>query len=170
MPIRVALVLACLAVLCAAAPADARRVVLVATGEATTTCTIAMEQVEYAWSDMFEFTASTDCDVPVQQTAHAWLPYGCCLDTIGADGGVCSAFRTWCASGLGEVQEPNQYSPMRYEVTLVAPRGQGWVGIAETPWWPGPYDECSGVGTDNLKCLFVADLTTRRQSLKSRPS
>ena len=94
---------------------------------------------------VYDYYGETECDRPVEQTGHAFIPNSPLV------GEVCSGFRTHCYSGDVWVTTGGvRYSdPLEYHVTVRAPEGQGWIGAPT---------ECSGVGTDNLKCVFKSDL------------
>lgn len=122
--------------------------VLTAHGEGTTTCTISV--YHSVWPTFIfplgsgnehEFGGNTSCDVPVQQTGEATLPHE---TGPTASAGLCSGFVKQCRSET-TVWDSEYSDPVSYYVTLIAPRGQGWVAAP---------DECSGGGTDNLKCTF----------------
>lgn len=63
-------------------------------------------------------------------------------------GELCNADSTDCYSGGSQYDRGEYDAPMRYTIHLTAPLGQGWIGA--------PLN-CSGVGTDNLKCTFTVD-------------
>ncbi len=142
---------AALALLAAAPPAAALTNVFVAYGEGTTRCTITVSKyVDHGsiWTggtERMKFYGATECDVPLEQTGHASVPGD--AEWPAVDGGLCSGFRTSCRSGVDRVPQAND-PPATYRISLRAPLGQGWVGV--------PTD-CSGVGTDNLKCEFGID-------------
>ena len=135
-----------LAALATAAPAHAE--VFVAYGEGLTNCRI--ETVRYSYSGLTtggenyqSYLGETDCSVPVEQTVHATVAAS--GGQPGLDGGVCAAVTTRCVSGEEDIYDDNG-APMVLQVSLRAPRGQGWLGAPTN---------CSGVGTDNLRCEFV---------------
>jgi hypothetical protein len=133
------------------APAEARRIVLAAYGEGATTCTITLFQAHKPFSPKWDIGGRTECSAPLQQTGEAWLPDD--WDSYREYGALCSGFRTACESGLYFFEgSSSSWGQVHYQVSLTAPRGQGW-GYA-------PVEECSGVGTDILRCTFVADATT----------
>jgi hypothetical protein len=139
------------AALVPAQPAAAE--VFVAYGNGLTVCEIRVEQHVL---NVFGFTmrafGTTDCNTPVDQTSEA---------TMGGnfDAPPCSGVTRHCYSGMpGEHEGFTSYyasgpwyGPLRYTVALRAPDGQGWLGAPTG---------CSGVGTDNLKCVFSVDLAT----------
>ena len=131
----------------AVSAATARAEVFVAYGEDATVCTIEVVNRHYkgittGGEPLQDFSGETDCSVPLEQTAHA---------TIGTDpdldGGLCSGVRESCFSGREEVLSQTT-TPMVFRMTLRAPLGQGWLGAPTN---------CTGVGTDNLKCEFVVE-------------
>jgi hypothetical protein len=132
------------ALLAAAAPAQAREtqlptkeIQLVAYGEGTTICnvTVSMGRIyPHLFFPPYSFQGETNCSAAVQQTGHAW--------SGDASGNTCSTFGTTCRSG-GEVMGA---FAVGYDITVTAPRGQGWVALP---------DDCSGAGTDFLRCHFV---------------
>ena len=134
------LALALCALLAFASPASAvsgREVHrVVAYGEGVTTCEITLyRDIVKVFSYAYHYNGSTSCSTAVQQTGFGWT------ELHDDDGNFCSGFRTTCGSGgesFGEVAH--------YDVTITAPRGQGWVTVPE---------DCSGVGTDNLRCNFA---------------
>ena len=128
-------------VLSAAAPASAE--VFVAYGTGVTVC-----QIRVHHEDNFGFTQRafgvTDCNEPVEQTGHAVMN--------GMNAPACGGVIKHCYSGVPEEggvtyrwEDGVWTGPLRYHVDLQAPSGQGWIGAPTT---------CSGVGTDNLHCVF----------------
>jgi hypothetical protein len=111
----------------------------------------------YLVRDVYTYHGKTVCDVPVQQTGHAFVPH-----EYPFDGGVCSGFRMDCYSGeVGAESDEPKVEPMEYHVTLRAPKDQGWLGAPRF---------CTGVGTDNLKCVFKANDPFSTASLAYRAS
>ncbi len=113
-------------------PGAIRRFALVAYGEGTTECTVGV--AKYRLYDNTNFAGWTDCAVAVQQTGQ--------ISWAGGAGPLCSGFVRSCKS---DGSAPGRYPDVHYRVTLVAPRGQGWIA---------PPAECSGAGTDRLDCTF----------------
>ena len=136
--------------LLAPAPASAlqNKIVLVAYGEGTTTCTVTANTAHrmfWGGEQRYDFMGRTECSVPLEQTGQATLS-----TAVGtASGALCSGFRATCSSS-GDVQG-EEYAQgvgsVRYRVTLRAPLGQGWLNAPES---------CAGVGTDNLTCTFTS--------------
>jgi hypothetical protein len=130
----------------AAAPAQAE--VFVAYGEGVTLCTIDVLHSSHGgniWTGgepEMSFHGEVACNEPVEQTGHAWVPAD--LNWPAYDGGFCAGFTTRCYSGQEDIRTQNSM-PMTYELTLRAPLGQGWLGAPRN---------CTGVGTDNLRCVF----------------
>ncbi len=123
-----------------AAPQAAPAATFVAFGEGLTRCTITAEKHEdLLHRDEYKWSGETTCDRPLEQTAQASFH--------GATSPLCSGVTTYCSSATGWTYfgQPYLQEPMEYRVTLRAPLGQGWIGA---PTY------CSGVGTDNLKCVF----------------
>ncbi len=134
----VAVALALCALLASAAPAAAEKEIrLVAYGEGTTVCTVKIHrEVIRLFDRNYSFRGSTECPVAVQQTAQA---FG------GPEvGSYCARFATTCGSS-----GTTEYSGVDYDISIVAPLGQGWLP-------PFPDGVCSGIGTDNLRCSFHA--------------
>jgi hypothetical protein len=138
--------------LLAAAPAAAETEVFVAYGEGNTACTIQVSKLILDWGQDYSrvlLSGQTDCNVAIEQSARAWMDPSAV--SPAAEGDLCSGFTKTCGSGTfsdGGLQWPE---PVQYHVRLTAPRGQGWVGVPT---------HCSGVGTDNLDCVFQARVAT----------
>ena len=149
---RCALLLA-VALLVAAPPAArAGTEVFVAYGTGVTACQITIGKSQEGpldGPDQTEFYGRTDCTEPVQQTGRAMVPAGI-GDPAALDGGLCSSFSTDCYSGGFQYDNGPYDEPMQYTISLVAPLGQGWIGAPTN---------CSGIGTDNLRCTFTVDDT-----------
>jgi hypothetical protein len=151
-PTKKLLLTAMLALAVGGAP-PAAAATFVAYGEGLTRCTIQAEKVAdggflmlnsappLSHYENYEWWGETTCDRPLQQTAQASL-----REQVSP---MCSGVVADCSSG-GEGFWPAQavQEPMEYRVTLRAPANQGWLGA--------PTD-CTGVGTDNLKCVFRID-------------
>ena len=124
-----------------AAPAPAAHAgTFIAYGEGLTRCTIDVDKDANlpALHAQYDWTGETTCDRPLQQTGQAFF--------AGEVGWLCSGVTTHCSSGDVAWYPGRRISePMEYHVTLRAPAGQGWIGA---PTY------CSGVGTDNLRCVF----------------
>ena len=134
--------------LASAAPASAERAVLVAYGTGVpTTCTISASVVERLLITWITADGRTDCDRAIQQSGQLVAELG--------GGALCSGFRPICTSSGGwttyDEHDLGREGTATYEVTLRAPLGQGWIA---------PADKCSGAGTDNLRCTFVATRTS----------
>ena len=115
-----------------------RRFVLTAYGEGVTTCQVGAV-MNFTAAEGRHFSGWTECSAPVEQTGRAsW--FGAGVPTV--TGPLCSTFGTYCTSS-GNADD--RYTDLRYRVTLVAPRGQGWAASPE---------QCSGAGTDQLDCTF----------------
>ncbi len=106
-------------------------------GTGETTCTISA-RMNAAGPDYRDFEGITDCSRDVQQSAQAWV--------VGASGSAaapsCSGWQALCRSAGWAY---GSYSDVHYQISITAPNGEGWVAAPS---------ECSGVGTDNLKCTF----------------
>lgn len=138
-------------VLATASPAAAETQVFVAYGEGTTACTIRVDKAVrgIVQTTHVYFHGETECNVPVEQYAQASIEgSGGDADAVGS---ACSAFTTTCSSGSWALGDGGWSKPVRYRVKLRAPLGQGWVSSPAA---------CSGVGTDNLDCVFEALLGT----------
>jgi hypothetical protein len=143
-----AFVAPCTLALALAPAATAGTYTFVAYGTGVTSCTIKTHKLEgrNLWTggaERIDYSGQTDCTVPVQQTAHAWVP-----GNPPRDGGTCSGLLASCFSGENVWNVGEWPEPMHYDVTIIAPFGQGWEGAP---------DECSGVGSDHLTCTFTAD-------------
>ena len=145
-----ALLCAAAVALLAPAPASAlqNKIVLVAYGEGTTTCTVTANNVHkmfWGGEERYEFFGRTECSTAVQQSGQATL--GNADPSLVEVAPLCSRFATTCSSA-GAVQGPEYQQGvggLGYRVTLVAPPGQGWVASPQ---------QCAGAGTDNLTCTF----------------
>ena len=152
--LRTAVAVACAAALVSASTAAAGITEIVAIGGGgVTSCTVEAKKLENPWRvwsvgvDSVEFYGRTDCTAPVEQTGHAWVPE---LDANDPplDGGFCSGFRASCWSGGERTVDAGGYmKPMKYEITLVAPRDQGWF----------TEHKCEGVGSHQIHCVFSSD-------------
>ena len=139
----------------AAAPATAaaasgldRHGEMVAYGEGVTRCGVDLEKRSFPLTPfgLWEFRGFTSCTAALQQSGHAWLTTD---EGVVWDAAVCSQVATQCSSGRGG----RGYGPsgtLAYDVHLTAPRGQGWISAPS---------HCTGIGTDNLRCRFVTELT-----------
>jgi hypothetical protein len=145
--LRIALLTIGLALL-ATAPASAATAVFAAYGTGTTTCrvTVTKEEGRNLWTGgehATNYHGNTDCDRAIQQTGQAWVPNSPLM------GELCSGVRASCHSGedlWGGVE--TWRDPTHYRVNLIAPHGQGWLAVPEG---------CSGVGSDNVTCVFTSD-------------
>jgi hypothetical protein len=137
---KLALILATAAALAGAFTQTASATTFVAYGEGLTRCTIEItKDPNYlALHPLYDWGGETSCDRPLEQTGQAFFG--------GEVGTLCSGVRTTCSSGDVQWRPGRTIStPVEYRVTLRAPLGQGWLGA---PTY------CSGVGTDNLSCVF----------------
>lgn len=133
--------------LSAAEPAAAVTEVFAAYGEGNTVCRIEISKsmdsgFQTGGEGKTNFHGRTDCNVPVQQTGRATIPADGSEPAL--DGGLCSTTAPTCFSGQNAWGVSNS-NEMTYRLSLRAPLGQGWVGSPAN---------CTGVGTDNLKCEF----------------
>jgi hypothetical protein len=146
---RTALLMLALALaLAAAAPsAHGATAVFAAYGEGLTYCKITIskshdEGFTTGGVGKTDFYGRTECSVPVAQTGQATVPAD--ANDPSLSGAFCSGTVATCFSGAN-VREVSNSSAMTYTLSLRAPLGQGWVGAPTN---------CSGVGTDNLRCAF----------------
>ena len=144
---KLVLALALVAVAVPAAPAAAAGTRVVAYGTGVTSCSISLSATKALINlggIRYRFEGVTDCSASIQQTGQATL-YGSGGSMI-EQGAPCSGFVARCSSSgsyLSVGQEPDHAT---YVVSLRAPLGQGWVSTS---------DQCSGAGTDNLRCTFT---------------
>ncbi len=110
---------------------------VVSYGTGETHCTISAYKDPGGWN-WDEFEGITDCNHRVQQTAQT--------SVVGPSGTVsgplCSGSQWRCRSA-GTAY--GTFDDVRYQISIVAPYGEGWIAAPS---------ECSGAGTDNLKCTF----------------
>lgn len=143
--------------LVAAAPAAAETQAFVAYGTGETVCTIEVSKLVYGpgltsggGGGELQLSGTTDCSEPVQQTGQVRMAASAA--DPGLDGDYCSGFVKSCFSAASEWGDDLIWeNPAEYSIHLTAPSGQGWVGA--------PTD-CTGVGTDNLSCVFTALVAT----------
>ena len=137
-----------------ASPAAARTIVLTAWGEGSVTvCTVKLFQKRPHLNSKWDVGGRTACSVPVQQSGQAWLPRT--FSSTPDYAPPCSTFGKTCESAWFFIEGGDydvQREMVHYDVALLAPRGQGWVGAP---------DECFGVGSDNLTCNFMGDFGTK---------
>lgn len=147
-----ALLAAATVALLAPSPASAlqHKVPVVAYGQGTTKCTITVNSVHrefWGGEQRYDFFGRTECDAAVEQSGQAWLNHD--NPSLVATAPLCSGFRAACES-RGFVQGEDYAigtGPASYRITMIAPRGQGWVTAP---------NDCEGVGSDNLTCTFTS--------------
>jgi hypothetical protein len=144
-------VLTAVAALAAAAPAGAEVVAAVAYGTGVTSCSFSVSesrQLLNIGGISYRYQGETDCSAAVQQSGQATL-YSSISELDSAP--LCSGFQKTCQSA-GDYLDVSGPEPdhATYEVTLIAPFGQGWVTAP---------DRCSGVGSDRLSCTFKSTLS-----------
>ena len=132
-----------------APPASAEFFVSYGTG--VTSCTITARDQSRAPNLLpwWRIQAKTECDRPIEQSLHIFNASG-----EPFDGGLCSGFTARCFSGDPEsywVQtDSHPDGELELHVSLRAPNGEGWLGSPQN---------CTGIGTDNLRCVFTPDVT-----------
>ncbi len=143
--VRSALIMAGLS-LVAAAPAAAAGATVVAYGTGVTSCSISLSASKALINIggiRYRYEGVTDCSVAVEQSARATLYAG---SWVVDEGPLCSGFVARCSSSGSYLSVGLDADHATYVVRLIAPPGQGWLTAA---------DECSGAGTDNLRCTFT---------------
>lgn len=132
--------------LVASAPAAADGATAVAYGTGVTSCSISLSASKALINIggiRYRYEGVTDCSVAIEQSGQATLYAG---SSVVDQGPLCSGFLARCSSSGSYLSVGLDADHATYVVRLIAPLGQGWLTAS---------DQCSGAGTDNLRCTFT---------------